>query len=58
MHKIDQNIITGRWSIALPDEEGRPVIEADTPEALESLFTAIEENTYRQSRGSVLAGGS
>ena len=39
---IDQDPITGRWSISLPDEPGRPKIEADTPEMLEEFLNSIE----------------
>ena len=36
-----QDPITKRWSAYLPDEPGRPRIEADTPKELEQFWSDV-----------------
>jgi hypothetical protein len=36
--KVDFDPCSNRWFICLPDEPGRPRIEADSPEVLEHLL--------------------
>ena len=40
--KIDFDPCSNRWICCLPDEEGRPRIEADTPELLEQFLCDVE----------------
>ena len=49
-HKIDFDPCTNRWSIWLPDEPGKPRIEADSPDLLEQFFSDVEAGIMHRER--------
>lgn len=48
--RIDCDPITNRWYVCLPDEPGRPRIEADTPEQLEAFLNDVQMGMFHRER--------
>lgn len=53
--RIDCDPITERWYVCLPDEAGRPRIEADTPELLEQFLNDVQMRIFHRDRNSEAA---
>ena len=59
MMKVDYDPCSKRWFICLPEEPGRPRIEADTPQQLEDFLDWVENGMrVRKTKQLVNQGGA